>query len=164
MNKDIFAVSRNKEFRMSHPTQNSMVTLAFTGKLDNGEIFISVDEQNPLQTRLGNNDLPPTVEQAVLDMKVGERRKIRVPPEEGFGPRQKELLQTLDNQKMVDSLQPKPGMILSLKIDKDGVEQQVPATVILVEGSRITVDYNHPLAGHHLTYELSLLDRRPDGE
>ena len=143
---------------MTNPTQNSMVTLAFIGKLDNGEIFTSVEEKEPLTTQIGSKDLPPTVEQELLQMTIGERRKIRVPPEEGFGPRHKDLLQTLDNQNMVDTLQPKPGMVLSLKIDKDGTEQKVPATVISVEGSQITVDYNHPLAGHHLTYELTLLD------
>lgn len=143
---------------MSHPTQKAMVSIALVGKLDNGEIFISIEEQDPLRTQIGNNDLPPTVEQTLIEMKVGERRKIRIPPEEGFGPRQKDLLQTIDSQKMVDTLQPKPGMILALKIDKDGVEQKVPATVISVEGSQITVDYNHPLAGHHLTYELTLLE------
>jgi FKBP-type peptidyl-prolyl cis-trans isomerase 2 len=149
---------------MSHPTQNAMVTIAFTGKLDNGEVFISVEEQDPLRTQIGNNDLPPTVEEALCQMTVGERRKIRVPPEEGFGPRQKDLLQTIDNQNMIDTLQPKPGMVLALKIDKDGVEEKVPATVISVEGSKVTVDYNHPLAGHHLTYELTLLDIRQAGE
>lgn len=148
---------------MSHPTtQKAMVSLALVGKLDNGEIFITVEERDPLHTRIGNNDLPPTVEQTLSEMTVGERRKIRIPPEEGFGPRQKDLLQTIDSQEMVDTLQPKPGMVLALKIDKDGVEQKVPATVISVEGSRITVDYNHPLAGHHLTYELTLLDIQQD--
>jgi FKBP-type peptidyl-prolyl cis-trans isomerase SlpA len=142
---------------MTQPTQNSMVTLAFIGKLDNGHIFTSVDEKEPLNTQIGSSDLPPTVEQELLKMTVGEHRKVRVPPEEGFGPRQKDLLQTIDNQQMIDTLQPKPGMVLSLKIDKDGVEQKVPATVISVEGSQVTVDYNHPLAGHHLTYELKLL-------
>jgi FKBP-type peptidyl-prolyl cis-trans isomerase SlpA len=142
---------------MTHPTTNSMVTLAFIGKLDNGQIFISVDEKEPLSTQVGSSDLPPTVEQELIQMTVGESRKIRIPPEEGFGPRQKDLVQTIDNQNMIDTLQPKPGMVLSLKIDKDGEEQQVPATVISVEGSQVTVDYNHPLAGHHLTYELTLL-------
>lgn len=142
---------------MSHPTPNSTVSLAFIGKLDNGEVFISVEEQDPLLTKLGNSDLPPTVETAIIEMKVGERRKVRIPPEEGFGLRQKDLLQTIDSQNMVDALQPKPGMVLALKVDKDGVEEKVPATVISVEGSQVTVDYNHPLAGHHLTYELHLL-------
>ncbi len=146
---------------MTHPQQNDMVTITFTGKLDNGDIFITIDKQEPLQTKVGDSNLPPTVEETLLQMSVGETRKIRIPPDEGFGPRQKELLQTIDSQQMIDSLQPKPGMVLSLKIDRDGVEEKVPATVISVEGSEITVDYNHPLAGHHLTYELTLLDIQP---
>jgi FKBP-type peptidyl-prolyl cis-trans isomerase 2 len=140
-----------------------MVSLALVGKLDNGEIFITIEEQDPLRTQIGNNDLPPTVEQTLVEMTVGERRKIRIPPEEGFGPRQKDLLQTIDSQKMVDTLQPQPGMVLALKIDKEGVEEKVPATVISVEGSQITVDYNHPLAGHHLTYEVTLLEIQQGG-
>lgn len=146
---------------MKHPQQNDMVTIAFTGKLDNGEIFIAVDEQEPLHTKIGDSDLPPTVEQTLLQMTVGETRKIRIAPEEGFGVRQKVLLQTIDSRQMIDTLHPKPGMILSLKVDKDGVEQRVPATVISVEGTEVTVDYNHPLAGHHLTYELTLVAIQP---
>jgi len=146
---------------MTNPQPNDMVTITFTGKLDNGEIFIAVDQEQPLHTKIGDSNLPPTVEMTLLKMTVGETRKIRIPPEEGFGPRQKELLQTIDNQKMVDALQPKPGMVLSLKVDRNGVEQKVPATVISVEGSEVTVDYNHPLAGHHLTYELTLMDFQP---
>lgn len=146
---------------MTCPQPNDMVTIAFTGKLDNGEIFIAIDTQEPLHAKVGDSNLPPTVESTLLKMTAGETRKIRVPPEEGFGPRQKDLLQTIDNQQMIDSLQPKPGMLLSLKIDRDGVEQKVPATVISVEGSKVTVDYNHPLAGHHLTYEITLIEIQP---
>jgi FKBP-type peptidyl-prolyl cis-trans isomerase SlpA len=143
---------------MSQPQVNDTVVIAYTGKLDNGEVFTIVEKDKPLHVIVGNSDLPPTLEQAVMQTRVGEQCKVRVPPEEGYGPRQKDLVHTMDNQKMVDSLSPKPGMILSLKADKDGVEEQVPATVIEVKGSMVTVDYNHPLAGHHLTYELTLLD------
>lgn len=143
---------------MSHPQPNDTVVLAFIGKLDNGEVFITQEESKPLLAQIGNSDLPPTLEQEVQKMVIGEKRKIRVPPEEGFGPRQKDLVQTIDNPKLIESLNPKPGMILSLKVDKEGVEQDVPATVIEVEGTRVTVDYNHPCAGHHLTYELVLVD------
>lgn len=143
---------------MSHPQKNDTVALAFTGKLDNGEVFITQEDSNPLLAQIGNSDLPPTLEQEIQNMVVGERRKIRVPPEEGFGPRQKDLVQTIDNPDLIEKLNPIPGMILSLKVEKDGVEQNVPATVIEVEGSRFTVDYNHPCAGHHLTYDLVLVD------
>jgi FKBP-type peptidyl-prolyl cis-trans isomerase 2 len=143
---------------MSHPQAQDTVVLSFTGRLDNGEIFITSDKDQPLSAIIGNSDLPPTLEGGIVAMKIGETRKIRVPPEEGFGPRQKELIQTIDNQVMIDSLHPKPGMIVTLKVDKDGTEQKIPATVISVDGSRVTVDYNHPLAGHHLTYDVTLLD------
>lgn len=138
----------------------STVTITVTGKLDNGEVFYEVPEDKPFTAILGNNDLPPSLENVLSTMNPGESRKVRIPPEEGYGARQKVLLQTIDNQKMVDSLNPVPGMILSLQAEKDGVVQPVPATVIKVEESLITVDYNHPLAGHYLTYEVTLLERK----
>lgn len=132
--------------------------MAFTGKLDNGEIFYVVEKDNPMSVALGSGDLPPTVESAILEMKVGDTKKIRVPPDEGYGPRQKDLLQVIESEEMVASIKPLPGMVLSLQVEKDGQPQKVPATVIQVDGPKVTVDYNHPLAGHHLTYELVLLD------
>ncbi|MCP3891453.1 MAG: hypothetical protein GY702_21695 [Desulfobulbaceae bacterium] len=143
---------------MTQPKENDVVVLAFTGKLDNGEVFFVAEKDKPVRATIGNSDLPPTLEEAVTNMQVGVMQKVRVPPEEGYGPRQKDLLQTIENQAMVDSLKPTQGMILSLNVEKDGQQQKVPATVIEVDGAKVTVDYNHPLAGHHLNYEVVLLD------
>ncbi len=143
---------------MSHPQPGDTVSFTYTGTLDNGEVFSTTNEKNPMRVIIGSNDIPPTLEQTLTHMRVGEQKKVTVPTDEGYGPRQKDLLQTIDNPKMIASLQPKPGMVLALKVEKDGVEQKVPATVIEVNGSRITVDYNHPLAGHNLTYNITLLD------
>ena len=143
---------------MTRPKANDMIIFTYTGMLDNGEIFISSEKDKPARAIIGNSDLPPTLESAIMEMKAGETRKIRIPPEEGYGHRLKDLLQTIDNATLVATLKPKPGMIISLKVDKDGVEQKVPATVITVDGSQLTVDYNHPLAGHHLTYQITLLE------
>ncbi|MBB5346620.1 FKBP-type peptidyl-prolyl cis-trans isomerase [Desulfoprunum benzoelyticum] len=136
---------------------NDTVTLSFTGKLDNGEAFIIVSPDEPLTVTLGNLELPPSVEQALLGMDVGETKKIRIAPDEGFGPRQKELVQIITNQEMIDKLKPQPGMILSLKTEKDGQEIMVPATVVRATDSELEVDYNHPLAGHHLTYTVTII-------
>lgn len=141
---------------MTSPKKNDTVTLFYKGSLDNGEIFQVVEEKEPLVVKIGNSDIPPTLEQGIMEMKVGQTRKIRVSADEGFGPRQKDLVQTIESEEMIKSVNPKPGMILSLKVDKDGVEEKIPATVIEVDGSKITVDYNHPLAGHHLNYDLTL--------
>jgi FKBP-type peptidyl-prolyl cis-trans isomerase 2 len=142
---------------VSTPEKNDTVVLAVTGTLDNGEVFYTVEKDDPMRIVIGESSLPPTLEQTVCKMSAGETQKVRVPPEEGYGPRQKDLLQTIDNETLVNKLQPKPGMIVSIKATKDGEERDVPATVIEVEGTKVTVDYNHPLAGHHLNYSIQLL-------
>ena len=146
---------------MTKPQKNDTVLIAFTGTMDNGEVFYAVEKDEPMQVVIGESNLPPTLEEAVCNMTPGERQKIRVPPEEGYGPRQKDLVQTIDSPEMVSRLQPKAGMIVSLKTNKDGSEHEVPATVIEVDGTKVTVDYNHPLAGHHLNYSIELLDVVP---
>lgn len=146
---------------MTEPQNNNTVVIAVTGILDNGEVFFVAEKDKPMSVVIGNSSLPPTLEEALSKMAVGDKQKVRVAPEEGYGPRQKDLVQTMDNPEMVKSLQPKPGMIVSLKTTKDGEEFDVPATVIEVKGTEVTVDYNHPLAGHHLTYTIERL--APEG-
>lgn len=142
---------------MTNPQNKNTVVIAVTGTLDNGEVFYLAEKDKPMRVVIGDSSLPPTLEEALSTMAVGDKQKVRVAPEEGYGPRQKDLVQTMDNPEMVKNLQPKAGMIVSLKTTKDGEEFDVPATVIEVKGTEVTVDYNHPLAGHHLTYTIELL-------
>lgn len=138
--------------------QNDIVTLAFTGRLDNGNEFMTVTGENPMKVRIGAGEMVPTVETGLIGMQVGQSRKIRVSPDEGYGPRQKDLLQTITNPEFIAKIKPRPGMIISLKIQRDGEDHQVPATVMEVHEGSVVVDYNHPLAGHHLTYDITILD------
>ena len=132
------------------------VTLIYTGKLDNGEVFITVTGEKPLVATMGKGDIPPTLEQALLGMAVGDSKSVRLPPEEGFGPRLKDLLHTLNRKSLSDAIQPAPGMILSQTVIRDGNEHTIPATILEVNGDTVLLDYNHPLAGHHLTYDLTV--------
>ncbi len=136
------------------------VTIAVTGTLDNGEIFFRTEQNKPMTIPLGEKELPPSVEEVIATMQPGETRKIRVSPEEGYGARQKDLLQEITSSEMAAKLKPTPGMVLSLRAEQEGEERTIPATVIEVDGDTVTVDYNHPLAGHHLTYEITLLDKK----
>ena len=105
---------------MEYVEDKDTVSIIYTGKLDNGEVFTTQDEQEPLVITLGNSDAPPTLEQALLGMTVGDKKTVRLPPEEGFGPRRKELLHTVDRKTFGNKITPTPGMILSLNIEKDG--------------------------------------------
>lgn len=149
---------------MSFPRDNDTVSLVFTATLDNGEVFFEAKDDKPFSVTMGKNELPPSLEEAIKEMKTGETRKVRIPPEEGYGQRQKDLLQVIENPEMVKQLSPKPGMVLSLKVERDGEEKVVPATVTEVDGGKVTVDYNHPLAGHHLNYNITLKELHPSTE
>lgn len=138
--------------------EKDTVAIAYTGKLDNGQVFADVTEHKPFIFTLGNNQAPATLEQAVIGMAIGDKKTIRLGPEEGFGVRRKELLHTLERKSINRKIPPQPGMILSLSIEKEGKSHQIPATIVEVTDDHIVVDYNHPLAGHHLTYDLTVTD------
>ena len=106
---------------------------------------------------VGASELPPTVEMSVIGMQVGESKTIRVQSDEGYGPRFKELMHEIPRQNFPPAVEPKPGMLISQKIMRDGVEQKVPATIIEADETKVVIDYNHPLAGHNLTYQLRIL-------
>ncbi len=142
---------------MTKINENSNVTIVYEGKLDNGDTFKTITKENPLEIKIGDSEIPPTLEQSLLGMSVGEKKTVRLSPEEGYGSRQKILLHTLNKKYFGDKITPKPGMVLSLKVDKDGEEHQVPATIIELSNDSVVVDYNHPLAGHHLTYHIEIL-------
>ena len=139
-------------------SSSTEIKVAFTGRLDTGDVFMVVPPENPMVLTLGNSELPPTVENAVAGMQKGETKKIRIPPEEGYGGRLKELLHEVPRTVFGDKIAPKPGMIVSQRVEKDGAQHKVPATIIEVKAETIVIDYNHPLAGHHLTYELTVID------
>jgi FKBP-type peptidyl-prolyl cis-trans isomerase 2 len=136
---------------------NVKVTLSFTGKLENGTIFQTATESEPLIITIGNHDIPPTLEQALIGMSIGEQKLVRLEPDEGYGIRRKDLLQTLSKDTFKNRLDPQVGMVLSLRVEKDGQAHQVPATVVEANDNTIVVDYNHPLAGHNLLYDIKVL-------
>lgn len=143
---------------MAEITNDSTITICYVAKLDNGEIFKTVQEQSPQTIKIGNQELPPTIENGLMGLVDGDTKKIRVPPEEGYGERQKILVQKISRKSLGDKIKPKPGMILSLTVSKNGEDHQVPATVMSVDNDVVEIDYNHPLAGHHLNYEIKVLE------
>ncbi len=137
--------------------KNDIVTLSFIGTLDNGEQFMVRDNTNPITITIGNSELPPTVENSIVGMQEGQNRVITVDPDEGYGARQRDLLQTITNKDFIKRLNPRPGMIISLKTMRGDEEVQVPATIMEVAADKVVIDYNHPLAGHNLTYNITII-------
>ncbi len=143
---------------MKQVEKKDSVTITYTGKLDDGTVFNTADTNNPMKITLGNQEAPPTLEMALIGMKVGDKRRVRIDPDESYGQRMKNLLQELKKDQLGGNIEPKSGMVITLSVEKEGQVHQVPATIVEVKGDIVTIDYNHPLAGHHLTYELEVID------
>jgi FKBP-type peptidyl-prolyl cis-trans isomerase 2 len=141
---------------MQKVKEGDYVTITYDGAMENGEVFESAPEESPFEFVVGQNSVFPSFEAGLIGMKPGETRTITVSPEEAYGPRIEELVQTFDRSVFGDQIEPEPGMIVGMTIQRDGQNRQVPAAIMAVEGDRVTVDYNHPLAGQELLYRITL--------
>ncbi len=141
---------------MKRAKPGDLVSIEYQGILENGDVFESTAEIGPLDFTIGAGSVMPAFELAVVGMSVGESTDIVLQPKEGYGERQKELLQTIDKSVFGDKAELKIGQILHLNVEKEGNIHKVPATVIELADTSVTLDYNHPLAGHTLTYNITL--------
>lgn len=137
-------------------TLTDTVSISYTATTKNGDIFEKVPASKPIYLSIGSGRVLKAVEASLLGMEPGETRIVTIQPEDAFGPHHKNLVHELQSSVFKNRIKAKPGMTLSLAIDKDGRQQQVPATVLSVNNETITVDYNHPLAGKPVTYTVTL--------
>jgi len=141
---------------MEKVEQGDLVSVAYQGLLENNEVFDSTDKNGPLEFQIGSNNLMPGFENALRDMAVDEKKTITLQPDEAFGPVRQELVQTVTRDSFGGDLAPKPGMVIGMAVERDGKEHKVPALVKEINGHEIVTDYNHPLAGKSLTFNITI--------
>lgn len=132
------------------------VVVVYDGQLDNGEVFDSSATSGPLEFTVGTGSVMPGFEAQILGMTEGEQRRFQLGPEEAHGPSDPELIHTVERAVLPQQGQLSLGMVLGLTIDHEGKKEQVPAMVTGLDGDRVTVDFNHPLAGKALTYTVTV--------
>ncbi|MBA3015197.1 MAG: peptidylprolyl isomerase [Proteobacteria bacterium] len=137
------------------------VVVLYDGLLDNGELFESSEASGPLEFTVGDGSVMAAFDAQVIGMGEGEIKTFRLPPDEAHGPSNPELIHTVDRAVLPGQESLSVGMILGLTIDHEGKKEQVPATVTSVTDNMVTVDFNHPLAGQPLNYQVTVQSIRP---
>ena len=135
--------------------EGDTVTVVYQGLLEDGSIFDSSAEDDPLILVLGEDKVLPGFEKALLGMAVGQQKTIRVPPEEGFGIRLERLVDEFAVDSLPAGLKLQVGMQLEVTAE-DGSLFQVAVTDL--QAGWVTLDANHPLAGQPLIFQIELLD------
>ena len=144
---------------MKQVEKNNIVTVALIGTLDNETVFEVIEESEPHVIQLGEKGTPMPIQRILLGMKVGEMRKVHLEAEEGsFGIRRSDLIQEIPKNQFTKKIEPKVGLVISMNVETAGVTHQVPATIVEIKEDSLLIDYNHPLAGHSLNYEITVLE------
>ncbi|MDW7643837.1 MAG: peptidylprolyl isomerase [Desulfuromonadales bacterium] len=138
---------------MKRAHSGDRVAIHYIGTLDNGRIFDSTTDREPLSFVLGAGEVFAALEEAVAGMAAGEAKNLLIPAEKAYGPHRKENLLTLRENQLPAGSQPRPGQQVELTL-KNG--DLLPMRVIQVQEGRITLDGNHPLAGLDLTFALKV--------
>jgi peptidylprolyl isomerase len=131
------------------------VLIHYTGKLDDGSVFDTSHQRGPLRVSLGETRLIPGFQNAVLGMQPGESKTATVPAAEAYGDRRAEMVLEVERAKLPPEVTPKVGLDLQLQTQTG---QPVPAKIVDVSDKAVTIDANHPLAGHALTFDIELVD------
>jgi FKBP-type peptidyl-prolyl cis-trans isomerase 2 len=144
---------------MKQVEENDSVKVTLVGTLDNETVFETVEESSPRIFDLNEESTPKPIRRILLGMREGEMRKVRLEAEEGeFGIRRGDLLQEIPIKQFNSNIEPKVGLVLSMNVESNGVTHQIPATVVEIKTECVTIDYNHPLAGHPLNYIITVIE------
>lgn len=111
---------------------------------------------DPLQIVLGVGDLPPGMDEAFLEMEIGEERTVVLPPEKAYGEHDEDGVQTYSRTFAEGFETLKVGDVITWTNPQSG--SKIPVRVIKADEQLVTLDYNHPWAGEELTYWLQLVD------
>lgn len=140
---------------MKQIESGNKVAVHYIGTLDNGRIFDSRDNDNPLVFTLGQQEIFPALENEIIGMKVGEVRNILIKAEDAFGLRYDDNIINLKRSDFPAGQDIHVGQKINLEF-KDGSNRLM--MVLNVAGDKITLDGNHALAGHDLTFALKLAE------
>ena len=132
---------------------DAKVTLHFAIKLEDGQVVDSNFEGKPATFVVGDGQLLEGFEKTLLGMKSGDEAVIDILPEQGFGMSNPSNMQRLPRKQFGDMVL-EPGLVVSFADASDG---ELPGVVAELDDKMVTVDFNHPLAGKNIKFEVKIL-------
>lgn len=131
------------------------VKVHYTGKLDDGTVFDTSAEREPLEFTVGDGQVIPGFEQAVVGMNPGDSKTAKIPADEAYGPHRAEMVLQVGRDQFPPNIEPEVEQQLQIR-QPDG--QSFVVTVTDISETDVTLDANHPLAGEDLTFDIKLVE------
>lgn len=135
------------------------VAVEYEGRLEDGSVFDSSADRSPLLFEIGAGDVLPMFEAAVVGLEVGETATVTIPPEEAYGVYVEEARQVVPVD-VFGEAEPPVGAQFNV-FGEDGNSYTGRVVEVSEDLVFVTVDFNHPLAGHELTFDITLVEVYP---
>lgn len=129
------------------------VSVEYTLKLDDGTVVDTNVDGDPMTYKQGGNEILPTLEAALLGLKIGDVKQVHLTADEGYGPVNPEGYQEVELGMVPEDAHTVGTMLMAT--GPDG--QQQPIRVHEVKEETIILDFNHPLAGQALNFDVKIL-------
>lgn len=133
-----------------------VVSLQYTLTI-NGEVVDSSDESEPLVFLQGYRNIIPGLEKELYGMKVGDSKSITVKPADGYGEVDADAFMDIPRDEFPSDIPLEMGLELEVR-DEDG--EILPATVVEITPEKVRLDFNHPLAGETLQFDITVVELR----
>lgn len=137
---------------MLEVSPGTVVHLNFAIRLQDGSLIDSNMDGNPVKFEVGDGSLLFGFEKQLFGMKAGDTATFPIAAEDGFGPHNPENIQKIRADQF-DDVEPEIGMIMGFS---DPAQGEVPGVICEIEDDYISVDFNHPLAGRDLEFEVKI--------
>lgn len=140
---------------MNQAKKGDTVKVHYTGKLQDGTVFDSSIDREPLTFTLGEGNMIRGFENAVMGMQIGDSKTTVIVSDEAYGQRNEEMVVEVPVSNVPANINPQVGQQLAIQ-QPDG--RSIPVTVTGVDEEKVTLDANHPLAGKDLVFDIQLVD------
>ncbi|MCL5037863.1 MAG: peptidylprolyl isomerase [Chloroflexi bacterium] len=140
---------------MAQAKQGDTVKVHYTGKLDDGTVFDTSENREPLEFIIGEGQIIPGFEEVVIGMSVGEKKTGKIPPEKAYGPRREEAVVEVPKSQFPSNVEPEVGQQLQISQENG---QTFIVEVAEITDDMIKLDANHPLAGKDLNFDIELVE------
>jgi FKBP-type peptidyl-prolyl cis-trans isomerase SlyD len=132
----------------------SVVSLQYTLSGEDGKTIESNKGKKPLKYTHGSQQIIPGLEKELAGMKVGGEKRVKVKPEDGYGPVNPQGFQEFPKEKI-----PANGLKVGAVLMAKGPQgESIPVRVKEIKEKTVVLDLNHPLAGKTLVFDVKVLD------
>jgi FKBP-type peptidyl-prolyl cis-trans isomerase SlyD len=135
--------------------KDKVVSIHYKLTINDGEVVDSSEGKEPLAYIHGNGHLIPGLEEDLDGKEAGYKNNVKVTPEKGYGERHEEMIQTLDKSQFGEN-----EVEVGMKFNAQGAQGPQVVTITKVEGSEVTIDGNHELAGVTLNFDVEIVEVR----